>query len=272
MATPRPAVPPNDLPIRPIALVTGGGRRLGAVIAQMLARHGWGIALHYRQSAAEAETLVQSLNAEGHAAIGCQLSLDASLTPARADQFLDDIEDRLGPVTLIVNNASQFEFDLADSATPDSMRGHHETNLIAPVTLTQALYRRCTRFERQGVVINQLDQKLDNPNPDFFSYTLSKAGLLWATRLMAQALAPTLRVVGVSPGITLPSADQTPEEFQVTHRQTPLGRSSTAEDVAQAVVWLASAPAVTGTHLLVDGGQHLQPAARDVMFSTRPAL
>lgn len=266
-STPSPAAPSPQR--RPVALVTGGARRLGHAIVQALSDAGWPVAVHYHQSSEQAQALVAELTARGRSVMGCPLALDEQLTADRADAFIQSIHQTLGPVGLLVNNASRFEFDLANSAAPDSLRAHHQTNLIAPVLLTQALYRHCEAQDALGVVVNLLDQKLDNPNPDFFSYTLSKAGLLWATRLMAQALAPTLRVVGVSPGITLPSADQTDLEFGQTHCQTPLGRSSTPQDIAQAVVWLASAPAITGTHLLVDGGQHLQPAARDVMFSTR---
>ncbi len=130
---------------------------------------------------------------------------------------------------------------------------------------------RCTpgwRPARQGVVINLLDQKLWNPNPDFLSYTLSKAALEAATGLLARALAPRLRVVGVAPGITLPSQGQTAAGFAAAHRATPLGRSSAPEDIARAVVFLAGAPAVTGTTLLVDGGQHLLPTTRDIQFLT----
>lgn len=252
-----------------VALVTGGARRLGRAIVEALCDEGWPVAVHYRQSAEEAQQLITALQARGCRVVACPLALDDQLSAVEADRYLAQIEQALGPVRLLVNNASRFEFDQADHADPASLRSHHETNLIAPVMLTQALFRHCKAQDAQGVVINLLDQKLDNPNPDFFSYTLSKAGLLWATRLMAQALAPTLRVVGISPGITLPSADQTEHEFHQTHGQTPLGRSSTPEDIAQAVLWLARAPAITGTHVLVDGGQHLLPSARDVMFSTR---
>ena len=120
-----------------------------------------------------------------------------------------------------------------------------------------------------GVIVNVLDQKLENLNPDFLSYTLSKAALHSATRMLAMAFAPVLRVVAVSPGITLPSGDQTIEGFERAHRQTPLGRSSIPQDIASAVVFLANAPAITGVNLTVDGGQHLIGLPRDVMFLTR---
>ncbi len=138
-------------------------------------------------------------------------------------------------------------------------------NLAAPLLLAQALHA-ATPAGSQSVVINLLDQKLYNPNPDFLSYTLSKAALLSATTLLAQALAPLVRVVGVAPGITLMSGEQTAGEFEQAHRVTPLGKSSTPEDVAATVCFVASASAITGTTILVDGGQHLIPLQRDVMF------
>jgi NAD(P)-dependent dehydrogenase (short-subunit alcohol dehydrogenase family) len=144
------------------------------------------------------------------------------------------------------------------------------TNVAAPVLLAQALHASLAADDR-GVVINLLDQKLWNPNPDFLSYTLSKAALREATVLLAQALAPRVRVVGIAPGITLPSGTQSEAAFAAAHTGTPLGRSSRPEDVASAVAFVARAQAITGTTLLVDGGQHLVGSPRDVMFLTEPA-
>lgn len=247
---------------------------MGRAISQALAQSGWAVVVHHRRSPQEAQTLVDSLQEQGHVAEALALDLDA-LCPDALDAQFRDIEARLGPVRLLVNNASRFEFDSAASAHSQGLEAHMRSNLMGPVLCTQALYRHCQRASPPaqghsvGVVVNLLDQKLANPNPDFFSYTLSKAALQEATHLMARAFAPTLRVVGVSPGISLPSADQTPSEFERAHRLTPLGQSSTPEEVADAVVWLAGARAVTGTTLLVDGGQHLVPSDRDVMFLSR---
>jgi NAD(P)-dependent dehydrogenase (short-subunit alcohol dehydrogenase family) len=138
-------------------------------------------------------------------------------------------------------------------------------NVAAPILLAQALHA-ATPAGQQAVVINLLDQKLYNLNPDFLSYTLSKAALHTATTMLAQQLAPTVRVVGIAPGITMVSGDQSQAGFENAHRQTPLGRSSTPEDIADSVVYAAGARAMTGATLLVDGGQHLMPLARDVMF------
>ena len=139
------------------------------------------------------------------------------------------------------------------------------TNLTAPILLAQALHA-ATPAGSQAVVINLLDQKLFNMNPDFLSYTLSKAALQCATTMLAQALAPTVRVVGVAPGITLVSGDQSAAGFAKAHSATPLGRSSTPSDIAAAVSYLAISNAITGTTLVVDGGQHLMALPRDVMF------
>jgi NAD(P)-dependent dehydrogenase (short-subunit alcohol dehydrogenase family) len=140
-----------------------------------------------------------------------------------------------------------------------------QVNLAAPLLLAQALHAMTPEGAR-AVVINLLDQKLYNLNPDFLSYTLSKAALQAATTMLAQALAPRVRVVGVAPGITLPSGEQTQNGFEEAHKITPLGRSSTPDDIAAAVCYLAEAGAVTGAILLVDGAQHLLPLPRDVMF------
>lgn len=215
--------------------------------------------------------LEQSLRAAGHEAACFQADLADA---ASVQSLFDAARARFPRLCCIVNNASQFEFDQPQSVTAEMLAGHYQTNLIAPVILTRCLYEALKPIHPQGsdpsgVVIHLLDQKLANPNPDFFSYTLSKAALLESTRLSALAFAPVLRVVGVAPGITLPSADQTEEEFIKAHAMTPLGASSRPQEIAQAVVWLAQARAVTGTMLLVDGGQHLMAQPRDVMMMLR---
>jgi NAD(P)-dependent dehydrogenase (short-subunit alcohol dehydrogenase family) len=182
-------------------------------------------------------------------------------------RLVADCSGALGRVTCLVNNASLFAEDSIDNVSTESLQHHIQVNVAAPLLLAQALHAALPDDDR-GVVINLLDQKLYNPNPDYLSYTLSKAALHEATTLLAQALAPKLRVVGVAPGITLTSGEQTAAGFAKAHTKTPLGRSSTPEDVAAAVVYLARAQAVTGTTLLVDGGQHLVPSPRDVMFLT----
>lgn len=247
----------------PVALVTGAGRRLGRAIALGLARDGWDVAVHFRHSEAEAMAVVAEIEALGRraAALRCDLADEAATR-----QLLARTIAALGPVGCVVNSASLFDFDDAAHFGLARLDAHMHANLAAPILLAQALHA-ATPADGQAVVINLLDQKLYNLNPDFLSYTLSKAALHTATTVLAQALAPTVRVVGVAPGITMVSGDQSEAQFQAAHRRTPLGRSSTPEDVADSVCYVARARALTGTTLLVDGGQHLTPLARDVMFA-----
>jgi len=252
-------------------LVTGAGRRLGRSIALAMAQAGWDVAIHFRSSAADAAALAQDISRLGQRAISLKASLDQE---AEVRQLFRQAEAALGPLGCVVNNASRFEFDRPESFCADDISRHMQSNLVAPLLLTQLLYEaRKPSYKKgadpSGVVIHLLDQKLANPNPDFFSYTLSKAALAEATRLCAMAMAPVLRVVAIAPGITLPSADQTPAEFKTSHQMTPLGASSRPDEVADAVVWLAQARAVCGTTLLVDGGQHLLAQPRDVMMMIR---
>lgn len=248
-------------PRQQVALVTGAAKRIGRVIALALARDGWDIAVHYGQSRDEALAVVDEITALGRRAVAlqCELADEAGVRSLIAQAA------QLGTVACVVNNASLFRNDQADSFTMASLDLHMRANVAAPVLLAQALYE-ATPARQQAVVVNLLDQKLYNPNPDFLSYTLSKAALQSATTLLAQALAPRVRVVGVAPGITMVSGDQSAAEFEKAHRVTPLGKSSTPEDVAAAVCFVAISPAITGTTILVDGGQHLIPLQRDVMF------
>ncbi|MFD2365312.1 SDR family oxidoreductase [Pseudoduganella sp. GCM10020061] len=245
-----------------IALVTGAGRRIGRAIALGMARAGWDMALHYRSAEGEAQALAREIEALGRRAVLLQADLADA---AQASALVPRAVDALGALHCVVNNASLFEYDSATEFSPALLDAHMRTNLAAPLLLAQALHA-ATPEGSQACVVNLLDQKLYNLNPDFLSYTLSKAALHTATTMLAQALAPKLRVVGVAPGLTMVSGDQTGEGFAKAHTATPLGRSSLPDDIADAVVYAASARAVTGTTLLVDGGQHLVPLQRDVMF------
>ena len=246
---------------RKVALVTGAGKRLGRAIALALAERGWDIVIHYRHSEDDADMTALDIEALGRRA----LLLQCDLSDEAAVRILLQRTAGFGQVTCVVNNAALFEQDDANDFSMARLDAHMHANLAAPVLLAQALHAM-TPDGTQAVVINLLDQKLHNLNPDFLSYTLSKAALQAATTMLAQALAPKVRVVGVAPGITLPSGEQTPAAFEQAHKVTPLGRSSTPDDIAAAVCYLAEAGAVTGTTLVVDGGQHLLPLPRDVMF------
>ena len=246
-----------------VALITGAAKRIGRAIALEMARQGWNVVVHYGRSGAEANAVVADIRALGRnaAAIQCNLADEAAVKPllARASKAIGSRID------CVVNNASLFDYDCIADFSTSQLDAHMHANVAAPVLLAQALHAM-TPDGAQGVVVNLLDQKLFNLNPDFLSYTLSKAALHSATTMLAQALAPKVRVVGIAPGITLVSGDQSEAEFKKAHTVTPLGRSSTPDDIAQAVCYVATAPAITGTTLLVDGGQHLMSLHRDVMF------
>ncbi|HTD04135.1 MAG TPA: SDR family oxidoreductase [Undibacterium sp.] len=258
------------MPEQRVALVTGAAKRIGRSIALTMAARGWDIAVHYGRSAADANSLVAEIAALGRRAVALSCDL---LDEAATRELLPRAVAALGQVNCVVNNASLFEEDDARSFSQAGMDRHMRINLAAPVLLAQALHA-ATPEGRQACVINLLDQKLYNLNPDFLSYTLSKAALQCATTTLAQALAPKVRVVGIAPGITMASGDQSQADFASAHQVTPLGRSSTPEDIANTVCFVAEAAAITGTTLLVDGGQHLIPLQRDVMFiatATPPA-
>jgi len=245
-----------------VALVTGGARRIGRAIALGLAHAGWDIAVHYGTSQEDADATVADIQAMGRRAVALECDLaDTDATTL----LLGRAQAALGPVSCLVNNASIFEFDHAATFTTASLERHMRINLSAPILLAQGLHAN-TLPGCEAVVINLLDQKLFNLNPDFMSYTLSKAGLQCATVMLAQALAPRVRVVGIAPGITMVSGEQSEDGFAQAHTHTPLGHSSTAEDIAATVCFVAASKSITGTTLIVDGGQHLVPLPRDVMF------
>ena len=252
---------------RPVVLVTGAAQRIGREISLDLAAHGWVVAVHYRSSAAAAAQTVVALREAG----GSAQAFAADLADeAQCMALVPTVQAAMGRVDAVVNNASLFEYDDVASFSVKAMEAHWRANTAPAILLARALHG-CLEGGAQGVVVNLLDQKLWNPNPDYLSYTLSKAALEAATTLLAQALAPRLRVCGVAPGVTLLSGEMSGAEFGASHQMTPLQRSSTPQDVARAVRFLLESPAITGTTLLVDGGQHLQPQSRDVMFMARDA-
>jgi NAD(P)-dependent dehydrogenase (short-subunit alcohol dehydrogenase family) len=252
---------------RPVVLVTGAARRLGREIALELGRAGFDVAVHYRGSRAEAEATVAELQAAGVAAAPFQADLSDE---AACRALLPSVAAHFGRVDAVVNNASIFEYDQPATFSHAAMDRHWRANVAPAVILAQALHAHRAGAADAGCVVNLLDQKLWNPNPDYFSYTLSKVALEAATVLLAQALAPRLRVCGVAPGITLVSGPMSDDEFGKARTMTPLARSSTPSDIARAVRFLIESPAITGTTLMVDGGQHLQRQPRDVLFTANP--
>lgn len=268
-----PAPAPAAAGRRRTVLVTGAGRRLGRDIALTLAQQGWNVAIHHRQSAADAtKTAADCSNASSAAGLFHTFFADLG-EEAQVRQLWADVVAHFGTVDAVVNSASTFEHDDAASFGYAALDKHLHANTAAAIVLAQCLHAHRlastpTTAEAPAVVVNLLDQKLWNPNPDFFSYTLSKAALEAATTLLAQALAPQVRVVGVAPGLTLTSHLLSDEQFQALHRLSPLGRSSTPEDVAATVAFALANRSITGTTLLVDGGQHLMKFERD--FSLMP--
>lgn len=244
------------------ALVTGAARRIGCSIAAGLAADGWFVAVHHNTSSAQATETVSRIEADGGRAVAVQADLS---DPRACAQLIDEAAQATGGLTCLVNSASLFVEDDIACATAEGFDTAMAVNLRAPMLLSQAFAARLPQGE-DGVIVNILDQKLANPNPDFLSYTLSKYGLAGLTEMLAMALGPRIRVCAVSPGLTLPSGDQPEDQFAAVHGRTPLARGSQPEDVAGAVRYLAGARAVTGETILVDGGQHLVGSARDVMF------
>ncbi len=246
---------------RRTALVTGAARRLGRAIALALARDGWDIGVHYADSEKEARQTANDIREMGRQAVCLQARLE---DPQAAAGLVQQLSAQLGPVGGLVNNASHFVHDDITTVDAASLTTHLMPNLVAPLLLSRALLQAMTPSQPEAVIVNLLDQKLDNLNPDFLSYTVAKAGLAAATTMLAQAMAPRVRVLGVAPGLTFASYLQDEQAFKRAHsRFSPLRRSSTPEDVAAAVVFAMNNRSMTGTVLQVDGGQHLLRLPRD---------
>lgn len=259
---------PSSAAPRRVVLVTGAARRLGRTIALELAEHGCEVAVHYRGSEVDALATVAAVRATGANAHAFQADLSDE---GACKELVPSVVAHFGQLDAVVNNASTFEYDDAASFSHAAMDKHWRANTAPAVLLAQALHahasaRKGDHAKASACVVNIIDQKLWNPNPDYFSYTLSKAALQAATVMLAQALAPLLRVCGVAPGVTLASGPMSEGEFERAHQLTPLQRSSTPADIAHAVRFLIESPAITGTTLLVDGGQHLAGQPRDVLY------
>lgn len=240
-------------------LITGSGKRLGAVMARHLCTRGWTPVLHYHSSGDDAEKLAAELNT---------VALQANL------QDLDGLEglisaahDATGKsLAALVNSASIFEHDRPDTVSETAMEKHFRTNTMAPVLLSRAFAAQASTEDNPSIV-NILDQKLNHLHPDHFSYTLSKAALSAATTMMAQDFAPHIRVNAVAPGYTLPAPGETEEDFLAkASRANPLGRRLDPLSIAEAVLFCLESTAVTGQILYADNGEHIAPTARDITF------
>jgi NAD(P)-dependent dehydrogenase (short-subunit alcohol dehydrogenase family) len=237
------------------ALITGGAKRLGRAITEALASAGFGVAIHYNTSAAEAEDLAATLRAGG---AGRAVALPADLAnEAEVATLVARAEAALGPIGVLVNNASTFERDEWDTATRASWDRHMEPNLRAPFLLTQSMASALPPQAR-GLVVNMIDQRVWSLTPHFVSYTVTKAALWTLTQTMALALAPRIRVVGLGPGPAVPSPRQSQMDFDRQCASVPLGRGTSPGEVADAVMMVLALPSFTGQMLALDGGQHLQ--------------
>ncbi|HEX8513258.1 MAG TPA: SDR family NAD(P)-dependent oxidoreductase [Allosphingosinicella sp.] len=238
------------------AIVTGGARRIGAALCRTLAEDGWHLLIHCRRSIEEAEALAREL---GNAAV-----VTADLASADSAIRIMAALEGLPAARLLVNNASLFEYDGADDFTVDSWDSHLSTNLRAPALLSQAF---AARAEGGGLIVNLLDSKLASPNPDFFSYTVSKFGLAGLTELCARAWAGRgIRVCGIAPSVTLLSGAQSEDNFESVHALNALRRGVRVEDVVAALRFIIATPTLTGQTLTLDGGQRFLALPRDVQF------
>lgn len=262
-----PSEHPSNGASHRVALVTGAGRRIGRALALELAEAGFDVAVHYRRSSGEAEAVVREITVKGRRA----MAFAADLADAgEASALVLKVAAKLGAPTCLVNNASEFLHDDAQTMTIASWSTHIDVNLRAPVLLAQALARGLPDGAT-GNVINIIDQRVWRLTPEFFSYTVSKAGLWSATRMLAQALAPRVRVNAIGPGPVLASVHQTADDFAAECRQTLLGRATAPAEIAAAVRFILDAPAMTGQMIALDAGQHLAWSEAPAS-STRPAV
>ncbi|MBU6450010.1 MAG: SDR family NAD(P)-dependent oxidoreductase [Rhodospirillales bacterium] len=249
------------------ALVTGGGKRLGAIIARHLGAKGWHVFVHHHASSEGAHQVAAEITAAG----GKATPVQADLGDAGAVARLQEECEAICPLGLLVNNASSFGYDTAASVTAETLEAQMRVNLLAPVLLTQKLHASLTSRAAQGVAINIVDNKVFGLNPDYFSYTLTKVALQGMIQMQAMAMAPTLRVAGIAPGITLISGLQTEAEFERSRRNNPMGMGCTPEQILNAVDFILASPAYHGQTMVIDGGQVLQRRPRDVVFLENPA-
>ncbi|HEX9947897.1 MAG TPA: SDR family NAD(P)-dependent oxidoreductase [Allosphingosinicella sp.] len=238
------------------AIVTGGARRIGAALCRALAQDGWHLLIHCHRSVAEAEALALDLG--DSAVVAADLA-----SPDAAARVMAALEG-LPPARLLVNNASRFAYDSADDFTVESWEAHLAANLRAPALLSQAF---AARAQGGGLIVNLLDAKLEQPNPDFFSYTVSKVGLAGLTELCARAWAARgIRVCGIAPSVTLVSGAQSLDNFDSVHALNALRRGVRVEEIVGALRFIIATPSLTGQTVTLDGGQRFLGLPRDVQF------
>ena len=242
-------------------LITGAAKRIGRAVALDLAGQGYDVALHCHSSRKDAEQLADEVRALGRRT--CVILADLS-KEEDTHRIVREAQAALGPIGVLINNASTFEYDDVESATRESWDLHMEANLRAPFVLSQEFAKRLPDGQK-GLIVNLIDQRVWNLNPHFMTYTLSKAGLWALTQTLALALAPKIRVNAIGPGPALPSTRQTQEVFDQQCAKTPLKVGTNPQEICDAVRFFLAAPAITGQMLALDGGQHLDwaPSGED---------
>ncbi len=246
---------------QPAVLITGAARRIGRQMALDLAEAGWNVAVHCNASVEEANEVVARISKLSRKS--CVVTGDLA-DPKTPERIMAEAKQSLGPMTALINNASIFEPDDVGEITLESWARHQDTNLRAPIMLSQCFARQLPA-KAYGNIINIIDQRVWKLNPRFFSYTMSKTGLWTATRTLAQALAPYIRVNAIGPGPALPSARMDDNEFRKQEKLTLLGRGTSPEEISQAARFILSQPAMTGQMIVLDGGQHLAWQTPDIM-------
>ena len=247
--------------MRGAALVTGAPRRIGRTLALSVAEAGYDVALHCRAIDEDVASLIEAIGAAGRQAAAIVGDLGDPQVPTK---LVDDARAALGPLDLLVNNASLFDDDRLETLTAESFDAHVAANLRAPILLSQAFAAQVPA-DGHALIVNILDQRVWKPTPQYFSYAISKAALWQATQMMAQALAPRIRVNGIGPGPTLASIHQTDETFAAEAAGVPLQRHATPDEIAHALRYLIDAKAVTGQMIAVDAGQHLAWRTPDII-------
>jgi NAD(P)-dependent dehydrogenase (short-subunit alcohol dehydrogenase family) len=235
------------------ALVTGAAKRIGRAIALDLAAAGWNVAVHYHKSADEAAAAAREIEALGRGAVAIKADLTSE---AEVAAIIPKAAASLGPLTCLVNSASTFVMDDIRTMTRASWDQHIETNLRAPLVLSQAFAAQVPG-DGAGAIVNMLDERVWKLTPYFLSYTVAKCGLWTLTQTLALALAPRIRVNGIGPGPTLPSPRQTEAQFRAQWDSMPLKRGTTPAEICRAVRFILDSPAITGQMIALDGGQHL---------------
>jgi len=247
--------------VQPATLITGAAKRIGAAIAAELAAAGHHVWVHYATSSAEAEALVGDLTGKGlrASAVRADLSIPEDIAGLVAACTAES------PLTALVNNASLFTYDSADTITLDMLETNYRVNAAAPMLLAKAFAAQAPA-DADPCVINILDHKLESLDPDYFSYTVAKAALGASTQMMALAFAPDVRVNAIGPGITLPSNIQSQARYEKLRTRNPLRLNASPADLVRAVRFLLDTPSMTGQMITIDGGSSLMRAGRDIEF------